>query len=138
MCVYNDKHNIMDRQSQLIEYEGGILVYFNVTLGGTDTRRTVDITGTEGRIVGDFRENRIFLYRAFKENPEEMKIEHGGGDSVLIRSFIDGIENPNYVPEASFKDGLKSALLAFICDQARDEGKILPVSFPEGIDSIRD
>ena len=143
MCVYNDEHDIQDRQSQIVEYEGGVLVFFNATLGGPDTRRTIDITGTEGRLFGDFRENRILLYQAYKEKPQEMKIEHersghGGGDSVLIRSFIESIENPDYKPEATFKDGLKSALLAFLCDKSRSEEKVLPVRFLKEIEELRD
>ena len=58
-CVYNNEHNTVSQQSQLIEYEGNILVYFNVTLGGPVTKRTIDIIGTEGRIIGDFQENKI-------------------------------------------------------------------------------
>ena len=31
-CVYNADHDVMDRQAQIIEYEGNILVSFNVAL----------------------------------------------------------------------------------------------------------
>ena len=142
-CVYNIDHNLMDRQSQLIEYEGGILVYFNVTLGGPETKRTIDVIGTEGRIVGDFRENRIIYYKVNNETPEEINIDHersghGGGDSVITRSFIQSIEDPQYTPMASLKDGIKSALLAFLCDNARQEGKVLPVDYLQEIEAIRD
>jgi len=143
LCVYNDEHNFVDSQSQLIEYEGNILVYFNVTLGGIETRRTIDIIGTEGRIQGDFRENRIVCFTSGVAEPEEIKIEHegsghGGGDSVLTRSFMESLDNPHYVPEASFKDGLKSALLAFLCDRARDEERVVPVSYMDELGSIRE
>ena len=142
-CVYNVDHNLMDRQSQLIEYTGGILVYFNVTLGGPETRRTIDIVGTEGRIKGDFRENRIKYYQTNDEIPKEINIDHersghGGGDSVITRSFIQSIEDPQYVPMASFKDGLKSALLAFLCDKAGKEGKVLPLDYTQEIEAIKD
>lgn len=143
MCVYNNEHNMIDRQSQLIEYEGNILTYFNVTLGGTETRRTVDIIGTEGRIMGDFRESQILYYKMDSEVPEKINIEHeksghGGGDSVITRSFIESLENPNYIPEASIKDALKSALLAFLCDKARDEEKVHPVNYLKEVNLMRD
>ena len=142
-CVYSRDYNLMDRQSQLVEYEGGILVYFNVTLGGPETKRTIDIIGTEGRIVGDFRENRIIYYPVNNKTPEEINIVHersghGGGDSVIIRSFIQSIEDPHYAPLASLKDGIKSALLAFLCDKARKNGKVLPVDYIKEIEVIRD
>lgn len=142
-CVYNNEHNIIDRQSQLIEYEGNILIYFNVSLGGTETRRTVDIIGTEGRIMGNFRQSQILYYKMDSEVPEKINIEHeksghGGGDSVITRSFIESLENPNYIPEASIKDALKSALLAFLCDKARDEEKVLSVNYLKEVNLIRD
>jgi predicted dehydrogenase len=143
LCVYNNERTIQDRQSQIIEYEGNIHVQFDVALGGPETRRTIDITGTEGRIRGDFRESRILLHRAFQEKPEEIHVGHeesghGGGDSVLVRSFMESIENTHYAPEAGLKDGLKSAMLVFLCDRARDEGKVLPVSYLEELNTIRD
>ena len=108
------------------------------------TRRSIDITGTEGRLIGDFRQNRIFFYPMGRETePDEIEITHeasghGGGDSVITRSFIESLDNPDFVGEAGLKDGLKSAMLAFLCDQARDEGKALPVTYIEEIESIRD
>ena len=143
LCVYNDDHDVEDRQSQLIEYDGQILVYFNVTLGGNDTRRTIDIIGTKGRLFGDFRENRILFYKIGSSIPEEIRIEHeksghGGGDSVITRSFIRSLEDPNYVPEAGVKDALKSALLSFVCDRSRDENKVIPVDYLDEIQSMRD
>jgi len=142
-CVYNTDHNLVDRQSQLIEYARGILVHFNVTLGGPETKRTIDIVGTDGRITGEFRENHIVYHQVNNESPEEISIDHersghGGGDSVITRSFIQSIEDPQYAPTASFKDGLKSALLAFLCDKARKEGKVLPVDYTHKIEAIRD
>ena len=142
-CVYNDDHDVADRQSQIIEFEGNIPVMFNVTLGGPDTRRTIDIVGTEGRIVGDFRENRLLVYRPGEPSPEEIRIHHeksghGGGDSVIVRSFIQSIEDKDYRPEAGFKDGLKSALLAFACDRARDEGRVTAIDYLDEIEPIRD
>ncbi len=143
LCVYNDGNTNVDRQSNLIEYQDGILVHFNVTLGGPTTKRTISIVGTEGRIMGDFLENRILYYPMFDKPPEEIQIQHersghGGGDSVITRSFMESLENPDHVPEASFKDGLKSALLAFLCDRARDEGRFLPAVYLGELDSIRD
>jgi predicted dehydrogenase len=142
-CVYNDDHDVMDRQSQLIEYDGGILASFSVALGGPQHRRTIDITGTQGRLVGDFATNRIVFYSMGTETPEELHIEHeqsghGGGDSVITRSFIESIENPHSVSDATLKDALKSALLAFLCDDARDRGKVLPVTFTQDVEAIRD
>jgi predicted dehydrogenase len=142
-CVYNEDHDVMDRQSQLIEYDGGILVSFSVALGGPQHRRTIDITGTQGRLVGDFARNRIVFYSMGTETPEELHIEHeqsghGGGDSVITRSFIESLENPHYVPDAKLKDALKSALLAFLCDDARDLSEVLPVTFTKDVEAIRD
>jgi predicted dehydrogenase len=142
-CVYNDDHDVMDRQSQLIEYEGGILVSFSVALGGPQHRRTIDITGTQGRLVGDFATNRILFYAMGTETPEDIKIEHelsghGGGDSVITRSFIESLDDSDHVSDAKLKDALKSALLAFRCDEARDRGEVLPVTFIKGIEAIRD
>jgi len=142
-CVYNDDHDIVDRQSQLIEFEENTLVYFNVTLGGPDTRRTIDVIGTKGRIVGDFKENMILVYRPGRTVPEEIEIKHeksghGGGDSVIVRSFIESIEDADYKPEACFKDGLKSALLSFMCDRARKEGRVLSIDYIDRVASIRD
>jgi len=143
LCVYNDEHDIQDRQSQIIEYEGNVNVQFDVALGGPETRRTIDITGTEGRVWGDFRESRILLYRPLRVKPEEIRIEHeqsghGGGDSVLIRSFLESIENQRSTTGAGLKDGLKSALLVFLCDRARDEGRVLSADYLEELESIRD
>jgi hypothetical protein len=142
-CVYNDDHDVMDRQSQLIEYEGGILVSFSVALGGPQHRRSIDITGTQGRLLGDFATNRILFYATGTETPEEIQIEHeqsghGGGDSVITRSFIESLDNPNYVADAKLKDALKSALLAFRCDEARDRGEVLPVTFMKDVEATRD
>jgi hypothetical protein len=133
----------MDRQSQLIEYEGGILVSFSVALGGPQHRRTIDITGTQGRLVGDFATNRILFYAMGTETPEDIKIEHelsghGGGDSVITRSFIERLDDSEHVSDAKLKDALKSALLAFRCDEARDRGEVLPVTFIKDVEAIRD
>jgi predicted dehydrogenase len=142
-CVYNDEHDVVDRQCQLIEFEGKVFVCFNVTLGGPETRRTIDIVGTKGRIVGDFKENSILIHRIGRTSPEEIRIQHeksghGGGDSVIVRSFMESITNEQYKPEASFKDGLKSALLAFACDRARDEGCVVSVDYLDKVESLRD
>ena len=141
-CVYNDEHDVMDRQSQLIEYEGGILASFSVALGGPQHRRSIDITGTQGRLIGDFAANRILFYPMGAETAEEVQIEHeqsghGGGDSVITRSFIESLDNPNHVSDAKLKDALKSALLAFLCDEARDRGEAVPVTFIEDVEAIR-
>ena len=77
------------------------------------------------------------------ETPEEIQIEHeqsghGGGDSVITRSFIESLDNPDHVSDAKLKDALKSALLAFLCDEARDRGEALPVTFIGDVEAIRD
>jgi len=142
-CVYNDDHDVMDRQSQLIEYERGILASFSVALGGPQHRRTIDITGTQGRLQGDFATNRILFYALGTEAAEEIQIEHersghGGGDTVITRSFIESLDNPNHVSDAKLKDALRSALLAFLCDEARDRGAVVPVNFVVDVEAIRD
>ena len=62
----------------------------------------------------------------------------GGGDSVITRSFIDCLDSPDHVSDAKLKDALKSALLAFHCDAARDRGQVLPVTFLGDVEAIRD
>jgi len=74
---------------------------------------------------------------------EEFKIEHelsghGGGDSVITRSFIESLDDSDHVSDAKLKDALKSALLAFGCDEARDRGEVLPVTFIKDVEAIRD
>ena len=137
LCVYNDDHTNVDRQSNLIEYEGGAIVHFNVTLGGPTTKRTISVVGTEGRITGDFLESRILHYPMFDRPPEEIEVRpersgHGGGDSVITRSFVASLRDPDHRPEAGFKDGLKGALLAFLCDRAREEGQVPSRGLPGG------
>ncbi len=72
------------------------------------------------------------------EDDHIVDLSHGGGDSVITRSFMDSLDSPDHVPDARLKDALKSALLAFLCDEARDRGQVLPVTFTKDVEAIRD
>ncbi len=61
-----------------------------------------------------------------------------GGDSVITCSFIDSLDSPEHVSDAKLKDALRSALLAFLCDEVRDRGQVLPVTFTKDVEATRD
>ncbi len=87
-CVWNTKHDVVDHQSVLIEFEDGATASLNMVGGTARSERNIHILGTKGEIKGIFEDSKISIRTI---NPAS---ELGFDESVidLTALNLDGVE----------------------------------------------
>ena len=123
--------DIVDNQVALLEFANGARASFHANCNAGIQERRFYLCGTEGAIRGDVLVGRIELQRiGFNEQIQMFDPGaaggHGGGDQTLwpsmLASMLDG--RP---PLVGIDEAIKSSIVCFAIDQARDEGKIIDV-----------
>lgn len=138
-CVYSCDNDVCDHQSISIEFEDGISVVFNLSAFSNEIHRNIKIQGTNGEIIGDDLEDKIYV-RRFKENtsttyyPEKVSGSHGGGDFELIKAFIDAINGDLSKVRSGAYESIMSHYMCFASEVSRKENK--RVDIRKYIDSI--
>jgi hypothetical protein len=117
-----------------IAFENGVTA--NLTLHGFSERegRTLRIDGTQATLFGTFRDSgqeiTVFNHYSGKEKviySQNLETEsvHGGGDYLLIRSFLDSIASGTKQPLTNARESLESHLMAFAAHKSRLEDIVI-------------
>ena len=124
-CVYRCDNDVVDHQVVNMLFEDGITANFTMTAFTADGCRAMTVMGTDGEIRADYSGNFI---RVMPFGKDEYTIDvnslsnetsaHGGGDIVMLRSFIDDIANGTE-PKFELDDSVESHLIAFAAERSR-------------------
>lgn len=129
-CVYFADNDVVDHQVIIIEFENGVTTTFTMHGFSHLEGRTIRIDGTRGTLIGEFLSSgeRLILYDHYKETQkiiidQKMKLDtgsgHAGGDTGLIKSFIESLQLGSEEPLTSAKSSLESHIMAFAAEEAR-------------------
>ena len=95
--------------------------------------RTMRYDGTRATLRGVFgRQQSIVVIDHVSGKPEEIPIDipvggHGGGDSGIMEAFLATVET-GAPPATPASESLESHLLAFLAEEARQEGTVIDVA----------
>lgn len=128
LCVYKADNDVIDHQVAIIEFEGGVTVSFLMHAFSIENTRTMRYGLTRGEIKGHAGRNEIHVGHFFDGREETIKPGriaggHGGGDTAMMRQFIDAISSGD--PSAiitNADESLESHLLAFAAEESRLNG----------------
>jgi predicted dehydrogenase len=130
-CVYRTDNDVVDRQTVLVEFEGGVQGTFAVDGFSSRPERTIRVQGTRAELRGVFDQGRLEILDYGKLEPETIEvfaspIGHGGGDEGLLDHFTD-VASRDALDEvlASGRSALESHRLGFAAERARLEETII-------------
>lgn len=134
-CVYRCDNDVCDHQVTIIEFKNGVNVAF--TLSGFTNRmcRTIKIMCEYGEIRAEDDRNTIEITR-FNSNAVEQVSKtlihtaqtdgfHGGGDSLLVEDFINGLEGRPSENKTTIERSIESHLLAYAAERSRVTGQVV-------------
>ncbi len=132
--VYNDRSDVPDHQSVMIEHENGVLSNLTVTFGQPRQTRLIRIMGSNGMLTGDIQASVIDYevgngsadgWESFRVEIEHDASGHNGGDSVINASFWDAVAGKPSETRAGLREGLEAVVTAVCAEQSKESG--LPV-----------
>jgi predicted dehydrogenase len=133
-CVYRVDNDAVDRQTVLLEFEGGVEGSFLVDGFSARPERTIRIQGTRGELRGAFERGEIETWRIGELQPETLRIEasllgHGGGDDGLLDHFTEvAARGAREEVIADGRSALDAHLIGFAAERARLERRIVPLA----------
>lgn len=134
-CVYNCDNDVVDNQTVIMQFEGGKTASFTMTAFTEATQRKTRIFGTKGEIYGDSSAIRIFDFLTdttrmieIKEANTSILSGHGGGDYLLMDSFINAVakNDSQYILSGS-EETLESHRIVFAAEKARKEIRVVEI-----------
>jgi predicted dehydrogenase len=130
-CVYHCDNDVVDHQTVMMEFEGGVTATFNMEALTSYGGRRIRIMGTEGDLVGD--EDDLYVSNFKSEETARWNVKehadvssgHGGGDYGLVRDFIQAVSqhNPSLLA-TTIENAMESHLMAFRAEEGRTNGTI--------------
>lgn len=127
-CVFDGQNDVCDRQTVMMEYEGGITANFTATAFTSDISRQIKIMGSLGEIEGKLEENR-FVHRDFVSGNETVHSVytpatlHSGGDEKIMEHFCNALKNPaEALTQISATQSLEGHVMAFEAEASRVQG----------------
>lgn len=128
-CVYYCDNDVVDHQEVNIELENNATISLTMSAFSAVTSRYLKVMGTLGEIEGDMEKNtivvRIFGQKDYTIDLNEIQItksKHGGGDSRLVREFLDYISgNDEKVTSSitSIDESTESHYIALAAEKSR-------------------
>ena len=134
-CVYHCNNDVVDHQSVLMQFEGGISV--NLTMHGHShiEYRTTRIEGTRGTLLAELglggawvevRQHRSGKIERLDTSPP-LGEGHGGGDRELMAAFVRSLRSGGEQALTLGRQALQSHLLAFAAERARLSESVVAV-----------
>jgi predicted dehydrogenase len=127
-CVYHCDNDVVDHQSTVLEFEGGVTATMTVS-AFTDFRhgRTIHVMGSHGEIRAKMSDETIEVtnFRTGSvrstENPLPggMGDGHGGGDMGLIAAFVKMELEPHGSLTSSIRNSIQSHLICIAAEESR-------------------
>jgi predicted dehydrogenase len=152
-CVWKTDMNVVDHQSVLIEFEDGCTATLNMIGGCSKPSRSIHLIGTHGEIQGCL-EDSMFTIRhidprpghEFSEEIVDLNITvdmtcahggHGGGDSRLLRDFLDYISGKQpSISTTSIEDSISGHLIGFCADRSLAENRVICINMQDRLAAI--
>ncbi len=137
-CVYHCDNNQPDHYVMSMEFANDVTVNFSIEAFTSYSGRRTRVMGTRGDIVGDMETFTVtdFLTgqsKVYDANAEDAlnyeNVGHGGGDSGMIRDWIEAVRTQNpRVMSTPLDESLESHLIAFAAENSRKEEKVIHMS----------
>ena len=136
-CVFKCDNNVVDNMVTIIEFENGVNVTFNLCAFTDEVCRTIKIMGTKGEIRGNDLKNNIEVYEFGQGDgrfcngkktiitPEVLEGGHGGGDTGLMRDFVDLCLGRKNDSKTNPNVSLQSHIMAFAAEKSRVTEKVI-------------
>ncbi len=134
-CVYECDNDVVDRQTVMLEYEGGVVATFTMTAFTEMSERTTRICGTLGELHCNVQ--TITHYDFLTGTREVIDINklavgqvggHGGGDTGMMSEFIQAvIKHDESLIVTNCDATWSSHRTVFAAERARIEHQIIPV-----------
>jgi predicted dehydrogenase len=128
-CVYDCDNDVVDQQVVMLEFAQGATVSFTMTAFTPLEHRKTRVFGTHGFAEGDGRTIRVVDFTTGSEESVDTGTtaggrrdrRHGGGDTGLIRAFVDAVESGDQAPlGAGAADALAGHLVVWAAERARE------------------
>ena len=115
LCVYNSGKDSVDNAVMNVQYENGVRLNFSFTTTGARHERHFLLVGQKGQIYASQADGTICVEKVGGKSetiqfPEELRGEHGGGDDILMDSFLQCVATETR-PVADILAGLYSVAL---------------------------
>lgn len=148
-CVWNNKHDVVDHQTVMIEFEDGAIASLNLVGGTAKSERNIHILATEGEIKGTFEESKITIRKinpATESGYDEETIDltltpyddfevgfnevdkgiHDGGEYRMMDDFIRLLnDEPVSNSCTTLADSIRGHMVIFALEESRHQSKVL-------------
>jgi predicted dehydrogenase len=125
---------VVDRQTALFEFEGGVQGTLVVDGFSSRPERAIRVQGSRAELRGVFERGEIEILHYGRIEPERIEMPvslagHGGGDAGLLDHFTDLVaRGARDEVLASGRAALESHLMGFAAERARLERRVVPLS----------
>ncbi len=129
--VYNERSEVPDHQSALVEYENGVLTAFTVTFGQPRQTRLLRIMGSNGLLTGDIQGSwiEVDIGRHREDGWERQRFEiahdksgHNGGDSHINDAFWAAVAGNKTDVRAGLREGLEATITSICAEESNRTG----------------
>ena len=134
-CVFRSDNDVCDNQVSIIEFKNGVTATFNLSAFTNKMHRTIKVMCEHGEIRGDDSQNLIEVTKFSSNMAEGMQQRivrpasgsggHLGGDTGLIRDFLDDLERNGGESRSSIDKSVESHLMAYAAEKARLTGTVV-------------
>ncbi|MDI4649686.1 Gfo/Idh/MocA family protein [Cohnella hashimotonis] len=132
-CVFRCDNDVVDHQVVSMEFENEITAVFTMSAFTENTSRTLKLMGTEGELRATMDTDEIEVRRFGSGSTERIQLStpdghigHGGGDSRLVKDFLDVIRSDGKSYSAtSAHASIQSHLMAFAAERSRLEKRMV-------------
>jgi len=130
-CVYHCDNNVVDHQVVNLEFANEVTVAFTMTAFTYEGGRSIKIMGSHGQIRADMDKNVIDVTNFSTRETTAINLEvdnagHGGGDTGIMRDFVQLVQSDGQVEGLTSADiSVKSHLIAFAAEKSRLESQVI-------------
>jgi len=124
---FTSDKDILDNYICILEYRNGPRVSFQATMANAMPERRMYISCLEGTIVGELYSGTLRHRLVGEKKPTDAALPgggHGGGDDYIMKELYETMTRGT-PPRCSGEEGLRSAVVALVLDQAAREGRII-------------
>lgn len=126
-CVYKCDNNVVDHMVTILEFNNNVTATFNLSAFTEEMNRTIKLMFTHGEVHGNHMKNQIKVtkFQKYQEDkktiiePTKIVGGHGGGDSGIIKDFINLVRGESGDAKTSAIKSVESHVMAFAAEHSR-------------------
>jgi len=137
-CVFASDNNVVDHQVVNCLFENGATAQLTMTAFSADCHRYIKIHCTKGELEGDIEANYLKYQLFGEEKPVEFDFSkelekdiysvHSGGDTILIREFIESLSEDSKI-KTDLNVSMQSHFMCFAAERSRiNDGQVETVN----------